>query len=384
MLRHAYLVFLIGFSSVAIGTSDSAEEATVCLKYDDGTQESKRSITGAGHAVRFECPDDQQWYISSLAVHGSRYGTPRAPREKFSVFVASEDLTEVVKTAKPYSLFERGDEKWVKFAIPPVKVPKVFQVVVFFNPTRTKGVYVGIDQDSSPTHSMTVVPDDRSKSKSDLTGDWMIQAYVTKTPPKSARSLLSARAQSGADKKHEADEDARLLGDTRSITLKHDAGTMKDHLNIRGAVYTVAFQTPKDVEAYVWQAQVYASQFGGQHDSEAVNGDVYVLDENRKVLSRSTFSYSLATQQKQWVAIPTLPTRVQGKFFISVDTHGEKSKGLYMGYAAGNDSHVASTDEINEDSIKPGDWSSKFADKQWMIRVKVADRPVVYGNDPSK
>ena len=40
----------------------------------------------------------------------------------------------------------------------------------------------------------------------------------------------------------------------------------------------------------------------------------------------------------------------------------------------------ASADELHENSVKPGDWSAKFKDKQWMIRAKVADRPVVYGN----
>ena len=31
------------------------------------------------------------------------------------------------------------------------------------------------------------------------------------------------------------------------------------------------------------------------------------------------------------------------------------------------------------DSIKPAQWSTKFTDKQWLLRVKIADRPVAYG-----
>lgn len=361
----------------------SASEDTICLQHDDDTQEGKRSMTGAGHAVKFECPDDEQWYLKSLAVHGSRYGTPRAPRDKFAILVANEDLQQFVRTTKPYSLFERGEEKWVEIDITPVKIPKTFQLALYFNPNRTKGIYVGIDQNSSPTHSMTVVPGDASKNKSDLKGDWMIKAYVTKEAPKRSRSLSNAATYAKDAAKNEAAEEAKLLGKARSMTLKHDTETTDDQLNIRGAAYTVQFETPKEVEGYVWQTQIYASQFGGQHDSEAVSGDVYILDKDRKILSRSTFPYSLVQQQKQWVSIPTLPTRVHGKFYVSIDTHGTKSKGLYMGYAKGNQDKVASTDEIDGDSIRSGDWSNKFADKQWLMRVKVADRPVAYGPEKS-
>lgn len=356
----------------------AAQDETV-LKHDDDTQESKRSITGAGHAVRFECPDGEKWYVTGVALHGSRYGMPQPPREDFLVCVTSDDMKKAVKIKKPYSLFERGEEKWVPIEIPPVEVQGAFQVVVFFNPTRTKGVYVGIDENSSPTHSTTVVPSDPESSPSELKGDWMIRALVTKTPKGRPRTLLDAHAQAEKQHEDEAAADARLLGSARSLTLSDVAGEMDEHINIQGAVYTVEFQTPKDVEAYVWQVQMYGSQFGGQHDSEAVNGDVYILDANRKILSRTSFPYSLFTQQKQWVSIPTLPTRVQGKFYIGIDTHGGEYKGIYIGYKKGNAAGKASAAEIQDEAIQPADWSSRFAEMQWMIRAKVADRPVVYG-----
>ena len=153
---------------------------------------------------------------------------------------------------------------------------------------------------------------------------------------------------------------------------------MDEHINIHGALYTVEFETPKDVEGYVWQVQAYASQFGGQHDSQAVSGVIYVLDKNRQIITRTTFPYVLATQEKQWVTIPTLPTKVKGKFYISNDTHGSKRKGLYMGYQDGNKKQVASTDQLEDRHVWKADWSKKFAHMQWMIRVKIADRPVVY------
>jgi hypothetical protein len=354
-----------------------AAETTI-LKHDDGSQENKRSITGAGHAVRFECPDGEKWYVSALSVHGSRYGTPQAPDEDFQVVVASEDLTQRREIKKPYSLFKRGPEDWVKFDIEPVEVQGVFYVAVFFNPTRTKGVYVGIDSQASPTHSSIVLAADPGKKHSDLQGDWMIRAFVSKESSGQALPLLDDKARTERQQRDEAERDAAILGNARSVLLKQDRGPMDDHMNIQGALYTVAFDTPQQVEGYVWQVQIFASQFGGQHDSNAVSGDAYILDENRRVVTRTTFPYSVATQQKQWISIPMLPTRVKGKFYVSIDAHGTQFKGLYMGYEKGNESHVASTDELQDDHVRPADWSKKFDHMQWLIRAKIADRPVVY------
>jgi hypothetical protein len=364
-------------SLLVLMQSDVAAK-TAMLKHDDGSQEDKRSMTGGGQAVRFECPDDETWYLKAVSVHGSRYGTGKAPDENFKVVVASDDLTLRQEIDKPYSLFKRGKEKWVRFSLDPVEVSGAFHVAVFFNPTRTKGVYVGIDTDSTPTHSAIVLASDPDKKQSDLQGDWMIRAYLTKEVDGKAKTLLDASTRSAQMKLEESDRDATILGEARSLTLKQDTGSMDEHMNIQGALYTVEFETPKDVEAYVWQVQTYASQFGGQHDSQAVSGDVYILDENRQVITRTTFPYVLATQEKQWITIPTLPTKVKGKFYVSIDTHGTKYKGLYMGYQEGNKKQVASTDQLEDSHVRTADWSKKFEHMQWMIRAKVADRPVVY------
>ncbi len=365
-------------SFLVLLASPAAGEKTLCLKHDDGSQESKRSMTGSGHAVRFECPDDETWYVKALSIHGSRYGTRKSPNDDFQVIIANEDLSRRREIKKPYSLFKRGKEEWVRFGVKPIAVQGAFHVAVFFNPTRTKGVYVGVDGDSSPTHSATIVASDPDKKQSDLEGDWMIRVYLAKQIPGQSQQLLDDAARAKQLKQEEDDGDALVLGDARSLTLEHDARQMDDHMNIQGALYTIAFETPKNVEGNVWQVQIYASQFGGKHDGEAVNGDVYILDKNRKVVTRTTFPYSLATQQKQWISIPTLATKVQGKFFVSIDSHGTKYKGIYMGYRDGNKLQQASTDELQDEHVRPADWSKKFDHMQWMIRVKLADRPVAY------
>lgn len=358
--------------------TQAASADTKLLKYDDGSQEDKRSMTGSGHAVRFECPDGKKWYVTGIRVHSSRYGTAQAPNEDFQIVIASDDLSRRAKINKPYSLFEPGKEKWVRVNFDPVEVQGVFHVAVFFNPTRSKGVYVGIDSDAKPTHSSILLADDPGSKQSDLEGEWMIRAYVANKVDGEARLLLGDADRAEKLVKDEVSRDAKVLGDAKSLTLKQDNGPTEEQMNIRGALYTVQFDTPKNVEAFVWQVQLYASQFGGQHDSEAVSGDVYILDENRKIITRTTFPYSLATQQKQWISVPTLPTKVQGKFYVSVDTHGTKYKGLYMGYADGNQQQFASTDARTDDHVLPEEWSKKFDNMQWLLRVKIADRPVVY------
>lgn len=351
---------------------------TELLKHDDNSQEEKRSMTGAGHAVRFECPDGDRWYVTGINIRGSRYGAAQPPNENFKIVIASDDLSQRVEIEKPYSIFERGNERWVRIDFDPVEVNSAFQAAVFFNPTRTKGVYVAIDTDASPAHSTILSASDPSQPGRDMEGDWMIRAYLTKQAEVGARTLMGEEARTEKRLENEAVRDKEVLGDARSLSLAHDAGPTEDKMNIQGALYTVAFDTPQNVEGYVWQVQVYASQFGGQHDSEAVSGDVYVLNENRQILSRTTFPYSVATQERQWISIPTLPTKVKGKFYVSVDTHGTKYKGLYMGYQDEAGQQLATTDQRKDDKIAPGDWSDKFANMQWLVRVKIADRPVSY------
>ena len=360
-------------------TSASAfAQDEVCLKYDDDAQDSKKSMAGGAHGITFECPDDDQWYLTSVEIYGSRYGARNVSREDFTVSGADEDMKKRVMFSHSYSMFKRGKEDWVEVEMPYVEISGKFKVVAAFAPTRTKGVYVGIDANSSPSHSMSVVPDKPAKSKSNVKGDWMIRAWITKERGAESTPLESPEkvARDRSDKATAADK--KLLGNAKSITLKHDDGKMDEYINIQDACYTVEYETPKDVEAYVWQVQLFASQFGTNHDSEAVNVDIYILDENRKIISRTSFPYSLVSRKHKWVSVPTLPTRVKGKFFVSINTHGRNDKGIYMAFKKTDEPSVASTDELKRTKILRGDWSAKFDEMQWMMRARIADRPVVY------
>lgn len=167
---------------------------------------------------------------------------------------------------------------------------------------------------------------------------------------------------------------AESLGAER-IVLKHDDGEMDKHFSYGGSTaQTVAFETPGEPQ-YVFGVSVYGSQYGGQHDATAVNGDLYVLDENLQVVSRTSFPYRLFRYKKGWIEIPILPTRVSGKFYLALHAHSESFKGLYVGY----DSDVAESHSSLGTVARAGFELRPTDDKlDWMIRAKLSDKPVFY------
>ncbi len=146
------------------------------LAHDDGNAAGKASLAGGGHAVRFEAPGDN-WYVTQVRIHGSRYGMPAPPKEDFSVWICDQDFKSILKLSYPYAKFQRGgDGRWVTLGVKPTRVPKDFIVCVGFNPTGTKGVYVSRDAQGSG-NSLTGLPGQPGRPFRQ--GDWMIRATVS-------------------------------------------------------------------------------------------------------------------------------------------------------------------------------------------------------------
>ncbi len=350
------------------------QHVPVLLKYDDGGMESKNSITGGGHAVLFKCPAAGDWYLDGVQLYGSRYGLDKAPAENFYIYITDSKMEKVHKIAKPYSTFVKGNEKWNTIKLTPVKVPEEFYVCFVFNPTRTKGVYVGVDENVDQSHSKQAVPGDHIDDMPKK-ADWMIRAHVTPFAAGKALQLLGTNEQEKAQESAVADRDAKLLKGANSTILKYDNGKMDHHVSLNGSVaQTVIFEAPAG-EQYVYGVSFYGSQYGGQHDFDAVNGDVYILDSDMNVISRTSFPYSLLTQQKAWVEVPTLLTKVKGKFYVAICAHSEQTKGIYVGFNENvEDSHASSSD------VSPEKFETARLEKniEWMIRVKLANKPVYY------
>ena len=111
---------------------------------------SKRSIAGGGHAVKFKVEGDSN-YVTSVSLHGSRYGMPQPPREDFHVWICDANFKPIATFKFRYSAFTRGNPDWKTFTIKPTKVPEEFIVCFAFNPQQTKGVYVSYDNKPSET-----------------------------------------------------------------------------------------------------------------------------------------------------------------------------------------------------------------------------------------
>ncbi len=144
------------------------------LALDDGVQAGKTSIAGGGHAVRFAVPGDG-WYLTTVRIYGSRYGYPRPPQEDFHIWLCDTEMNVIVDMPQPYGRFQRGNPRWVNLRVDPTNVPSDFIVCAGFNPTGTKGVFMGYDQEGSG-NSLVGLPGKSGKSFSK--GDWLIRVEV--------------------------------------------------------------------------------------------------------------------------------------------------------------------------------------------------------------
>ncbi len=124
------------------------------------------------------------WYLSGVRIFGSRYGHTQAPRENFHVWLCDTELNVIADFPQPYGKFKKGNPRWVNLATKPTNVPSEFIVCVGFNPTGTKGVFVGIDGKDADS-SMTALPGKEGKALDK--GNWMIRLRLDQL--KSANSL---------------------------------------------------------------------------------------------------------------------------------------------------------------------------------------------------
>lgn len=147
------------------------------LLHDNGKLGGKLSIAGGGHAVKFKV-DGDSWKVTSVSLHGSRYGMPQPPKEKFKVWICDAQFKPIATFEFPYGSYTRSDPVWKSFRVRPTAVPEDFIVCFGFNPEATKGVYVSHDGEPSET-SLIGVPGN-GEPKLFAKGNWMIRCKVEK------------------------------------------------------------------------------------------------------------------------------------------------------------------------------------------------------------
>ena len=160
-----------------IARVEAADDAQT-LKYGDGTADGKQSFGGSGQLIEFTLPEAKS-NVAGLRVHGSRYGSPEAPDEKFLIYFLNANRDRVLATEMaPYALFERGGEKWItiRFAAA-VEMPARFWVATDFRANQRKGVYVSYDTSTKGEHSRIGLPGTPA-AETKFGGDWMIEVVM--------------------------------------------------------------------------------------------------------------------------------------------------------------------------------------------------------------
>ncbi len=173
------------------------EGKPVKLSYDDNAADGKKSVAGGGHATKFRAPGAGDWYLTAVSVHGARYGGTRPPADAtFDVALCDHEMRPVATWKHPYTLFARGQEKFVRVEVPPTRVPPGehgFYVCFNFRPTATQGVYVSLDDGTAGKgESKTATPGAPGRPLAQ--GDWMIRAELDR--PKEADALSPGQPRS--------------------------------------------------------------------------------------------------------------------------------------------------------------------------------------------
>jgi hypothetical protein len=157
---------------------EADDDTAQTLKYGDGAADGKQSFGGSGQLMEFTLPEGKS-KIAGLRIHGSRYGSPEAPDEKFLIYFLNANRDRVVATEMaPYSLFERGGEKWVTILFAePVEMHSQFWVATDFRANQRKGVYVSYDTSTKGEHSRVGLPGTPA-TETKFAGDWMIEVVM--------------------------------------------------------------------------------------------------------------------------------------------------------------------------------------------------------------
>ncbi len=145
-----------------------------------GAAAGKKSLGGSGQMIQVDMTGDSQM-LAGIETHGSRYGSPAPPDEKFLIYVLDESQAKIIATEMaPYSLFERDEERWVTVNFEkPITVPKGSWLVLDFRAGRTKGVYVSYDNVGDRKRSKVGLPGIAAKDV-DFDGNWMIRPITAK------------------------------------------------------------------------------------------------------------------------------------------------------------------------------------------------------------
>ncbi len=315
------------------------------LALDDGKPAGKKSFP-RGHASMFKSPRGE-WYLTSVRVHGARYGMPQAPKEDFHVTLCDKNYKPIKDFMFPYSKFKRSEKsEWVTLHMEPTKVPEKFLICLNFNAERTKGVYVSHDAEGT---GRVGLPD---KPSGIFTGgDWLIRPTLNPSgvvPAASAdKKILPAPALLQAD--------VPKLGKARELAL--DDGTPAGKKSFpRG--HASKFKSP-DGDWWLTSVRIHGARYG-MPQAPKEDFHVTLCDPQFKPIKDFTFPYSEFKRgtKSRWVSFRVPATKVPKEFVICLNFNAERTKGVYVSHDAKGTGLVG----------LPGKPMGRFTGGDWLIR----------------
>ncbi len=144
------------------------------MGFNDGTDESMRSIAGSGHAVLFSSGGRSR--LAKVRLFGGRYG-PVASDSVFRLTVLDTSFNALKVFEFPFMSFaiETDELYWVEFDMDSLEIPEAFFVCFDFSPSAYDGIYAGLDTGSTG-HSFTALPGDHLQDFE--LGEWMIEVKL--------------------------------------------------------------------------------------------------------------------------------------------------------------------------------------------------------------
>ncbi|MHC5009589.1 MAG: S41 family peptidase, partial [Planctomycetota bacterium] len=167
--------------AVLTDEGEAEEGEFVELAWDSGEMRDKRSLGGSGHVLEFKKPAGK-WWLHSVRVYGLRYGGGYDPAvTPFTVSFTRSSMKAFHVEEGTYAAFPSREFRWVEIPVRgAVRAPSQFRVAVDFDPSQTRGVYVGFST-AERTHAYTGRAGGRTRRFAD--GEWMIRVVLTKTEP---------------------------------------------------------------------------------------------------------------------------------------------------------------------------------------------------------
>lgn len=149
-----------------------------------------------------------------------------------------------------------------------------------------------------------------------------------------------------------------------AVQIGHVDNTAEGKQSYGGTGFGVRFERPAEVPRAV-AVEIYASRYGLPRPPDE-DFNIYLLDENQKVLKDLPFPYARVERgQERWYRFSFEPVEVPEQFFVGLHFNAHQTKGIYVG----KDTDVEKSHSYTgtpESGYKPVDGRL-----DWMVRVYV-------------